>query len=138
MAFPQALTFFPGGSPFLPFGASMPLISSQSVSVTFTVLLLSHFVSARIREFFVGAVTDEQARVYETAVAAQQAALAVLRPGVAAEDVHLAAQEVYRSAGFGQAYRTGRAIGYSFLEEPQLKRGDKTIELEAVVGESHR
>ena len=78
------------------------------------------------REFFVGAVTDEQARVYETAVAAQQAALAVLRPGVAAEEVHLAAEEVYRSAGFGQAYRTGRAIGYSFLEEPQLKQGDKT------------
>lgn len=78
------------------------------------------------REFFVGAVTDEQARVYETAVAAQQAALAVLRPGVAAEDVHLAAEEVYRSAGFGTSYRTGRAIGYSFLEEPQLKRGDTT------------
>ena len=78
------------------------------------------------REFFVGAVTDEQARVYETAVAAQQAALAVLRPGVAAEAVHLAAEEVIRAAGFGQAYRTGRAIGYSFLEEPQLKRGDTT------------
>lgn len=46
------------------------------------------------REFFVGAVTDEQARVYETAVAAQQAALAVLRPGAVAEGVHLAAQEV--------------------------------------------
>ena len=78
------------------------------------------------REFFVGAVTDEQARVYETAVAAQQAALAVLRPGVAAEDVHLAAEEVYRAAGLGTSYRTGRAIGYSFLEEPQLKRGDTT------------
>ena len=78
------------------------------------------------REFFVGAVTDEQARVYETALAAQQAALAVLRPGVAAEAVHLAAEEVIRAAGFGQAYRTGRAIGYSFLEEPQLKRGDTT------------
>lgn len=78
------------------------------------------------REFFVGAVTDEQARVYETALAAQQAALAVLRPGVAAEEVHLAAEEVYLAAGFGPAYRTGRAIGYSFLEEPQLKQGDKT------------
>ncbi len=40
--------------------------------------------------------------------------------------MHLAAEEVYRAAGFGPAYRTGRAIGYSFLEEPQLKRGDTT------------
>ena len=78
------------------------------------------------REYFVGSVTDEQARAYEVALAAQRAALASLRPGVSAEAVHLAAEEIYRSAGFGAAYRTGRGIGYSFLEEPQLKRGDAT------------
>ena len=78
------------------------------------------------REFFLGSATDEQQRTYETVVAAQQAALAEIRPGAIAEDVHAAAEEVYRSAGFGLAYRTGRAIGYSYLEEPQLKRGDKT------------
>ncbi len=78
------------------------------------------------REFFLGRVTDEQARAYETAARAQEAALATIRPGVLAEDVHAAAEEVYRSAGFGFCYRTGRGVGYSFLEEPQLKRGDKT------------
>lgn len=78
------------------------------------------------REYFVGSVTDEQARVYEVALAAQRAALASLRPGVRADAVHLAAEEIYQSAGFGAAYRTGRGIGYSFLEEPQLKRGDAT------------
>jgi Xaa-Pro dipeptidase len=78
------------------------------------------------REFFVGSVTDEQARTYETTVRAQQAALALLKPGAIAADVHDAAEEVYRSAGFGASYRTGRGIGYSFLEEPQLKRGDPT------------
>jgi Xaa-Pro aminopeptidase len=78
------------------------------------------------REFFVGSATDEQARVYETAVAAQQAALSAIRPGVTAEEVHLAAEEVYRSAGHGPAYRTGRGIGCSFLEEPQIKGGDRT------------
>ena len=78
------------------------------------------------REFFVGSVTDEQARAYETAVRAQQAALAQVRPGALAADVHAAAEEIYRSAGYGLAYRTGRGIGYSFLEEPQLKRGDQT------------
>lgn len=78
------------------------------------------------REFFLGSVTDRHARVYETAVKAQQAALSMIRPGVIADEVHAAAEEVYQSAGFGLSYRTGRGIGYSFLEEPQLKRGDKT------------
>lgn len=78
------------------------------------------------REYFVGSVTDAQARTYETTVAAQQAALAELRPGAIAEAVHRAAEEVYRAAGYGAAYRTGRGFGYSFLEEPQLKNGDTT------------
>lgn len=77
------------------------------------------------REFFVGSVTDEQARVYETAVAAQQAALATIRPGVACEAVNAAAEEIYREAGFSPGYRTGRSIGYSFLESPELKRGEQ-------------
>ena len=78
------------------------------------------------REFFVGSVTDDQARAYETTLAAQQAALAALRPGALSEQVHQATEEVYRSAGYGAAYRTGRAFGYSFLEKPQLKGGDTT------------
>jgi Xaa-Pro aminopeptidase len=79
------------------------------------------------RQFFLGSATDEQARTHATAVKAQQAALSTIRPGVSCDEVHAAAEEVYRSAGFGLAYRTGRAIGYSLLEEPQLKRGDKTV-----------
>jgi Xaa-Pro aminopeptidase len=78
------------------------------------------------REFFVGQVSDEHARTYETTVKAQQAALALVRPGAIAEEVNAAAEEVYRAAGFGLSYRTGRGIGYSFLEDPQLKKGDTT------------
>ncbi len=79
------------------------------------------------RQFFVGSVTDDQARLYVTTVAAQQAALATLRAGVTAETVHFAAEEVYRTAGFAPGYRTGRAIGVSYLEQPELKAGDKTV-----------
>jgi Xaa-Pro aminopeptidase len=78
------------------------------------------------REFFLGSVTDEQARLYETAVRAQSAALAAIRPGVPACDVHAAAETVYREAGIAPGYRTGRAIGCSFLERPELKAGDTT------------
>ncbi|MBW2059847.1 MAG: aminopeptidase P family protein [Deltaproteobacteria bacterium] len=78
------------------------------------------------RQYFVGEVTDEHARIYETALKAQAAALEMIRPGVVAEDVHRASLEVYREAGFGICYRTGRGVGYSFLERPELKEGDKT------------
>lgn len=79
------------------------------------------------REFFIGSATESQTRIYEVAVAAQQAALDAIRPGAVAEDVHFAADEVYQSAGFSPGYRTGRAIGCSFLEMPELKSGDKTL-----------
>jgi Xaa-Pro aminopeptidase len=78
------------------------------------------------REFFIGSAADELARIYETTVAAQLAALAAIRPGVAANEVHEAANEVYRAAGFAPGYRTGRAVGCSFLEQPELKEGDTT------------
>jgi Xaa-Pro dipeptidase len=78
------------------------------------------------REFFVGSVTEEQARIHETTVKAQQTALSVIKPGIRCEEVNEAAETVYRDAGFTPGYRTGRSIGYSFLEAPELKRGDKT------------
>ena len=85
-----------------------------------------HYKLGFDREYFVGTVSDENARLYEIALKAQAAALEMIRPGVLGEEVHAAAVEVYREAGFGICYRSGRGIGYSFLEEPQLKSGNKT------------
>ena len=79
------------------------------------------------RMFFVGEVSDEAARIQSTAVEAQQAALAAIREGVVAEDIAEAANEVYRRSGFEPGYRTGRSIGVSYLEAPELKEGDKTV-----------
>jgi Xaa-Pro dipeptidase len=90
---------------------------------------ICHFKQFKIgydREYFVSTVDDETARIYNTAIDAQAASLNEMRPGVAAEDVHKAADEVYQSAGFAPSYRTGRALGYSSLEQPQLKYGDRT------------
>ena len=76
------------------------------------------------REIFIRSVTDEQARIYDVAVAAQQAALATIRPGVTCDAVNAAAELVYTDSGFASGYRTGRSIGYSYLESPELKRGE--------------
>jgi Xaa-Pro aminopeptidase len=78
------------------------------------------------REYFVKSATDEHARIYEIALKAQVAALETIRPGVLAEEVHAASLEIYQSAGFGICYRTGRGIGYSHLESPEFKAGDRT------------
>ncbi len=85
-----------------------------------------HYKLGFDRQFFVATVTDEQARIFETTVAAQQAALAAIKPGITAEEVHFAAEAIYRDSGFSPGYRTGRAIGQSYLEAPELKAGDKT------------
>ena len=79
------------------------------------------------REYFVGGISDEHARIYDITLDAQAAALEMIRPGIPAEEVHFAALDVYQTAGFGICYRTGRGVGYSYLECPEFKDGDKTI-----------
>ncbi len=79
------------------------------------------------RMFFIRQVSDEAAEVQQAAIDAQQAAIAAMRPGVTAESVAEAADEVYRERGYETGYRTGRSIGMAYLESPELKHGDKTI-----------
>lgn len=82
------------------------------------------------RMFNITHVSDQAADVQQAAIDAQQAALGVLRPGIRAEAVAAAANEVYRDRGYASSYRTGRSIGMAYLETPELKSGD-TTELKA-------
>ncbi len=79
------------------------------------------------RMFFIKEVSDEAAEVQQAAIDAQQAAIAAMRPGVTAESVAEAADEVYRERGYATGYRTGRSIGMAYLEQPELKAGDTTM-----------
>jgi Xaa-Pro aminopeptidase len=79
------------------------------------------------RMFFIKELSDEAAEVQQAAIDAQQAAIAAIRPGVTAESVAEAADEVYRERGYETGYRTGRSIGMAYLESPELKHGDKTL-----------
>jgi Xaa-Pro aminopeptidase len=79
------------------------------------------------RMFFMREVSDEARRVQQAAVDAQQAAIAAIRPGVTAASVAAAANVVYAERGYSTGYRTGRSIGMSYLEAPELKQGDETI-----------
>ena len=79
------------------------------------------------RMFHIGDVKDKDRDVQLAAIEAQQAAIAAIRPGVLAEDVAAAANQVYRTRGYETGYRTGRSIGVAYLEAPELKEGDKTV-----------
>ena len=79
------------------------------------------------RMFFIKEISDRASRVQEAAIEAQQAAIAAIRPGVTAESVAEAANQVYQQRGYETGYRTGRSIGMAYLESPELKKGDKTV-----------
>lgn len=79
------------------------------------------------RMFYIGDVKESDGKVQQAAIDAQQAAISVIRPGIAAEDVATAANEIYKERGYETGYRTGRSIGVAYLESPELKVGDKTI-----------
>ena len=70
----------------------------------------------------------EQIKAFEVAVKSQKAALDVLGPGVTAEEVQAAYADTVQSEGYPYpTFRCGRGTGFSFLEEPQLVVGNKTV-----------
>lgn len=81
------------------------------------------------RIFWVEEIRDKnQIKAFEVAVKSQQAALNVLGPGVTAEEVHAAYADTIQSEGYPYpTFRCGRGTGFSFLEEPQLVVGNKTV-----------
>lgn len=68
-------------------------------------------------------------RVVDFAREAQEAALAMVRPGVTAGEVHAAAMEVIERGGWESPvlHRTGRLIGYSGWDGHELKADSPTV-----------
>jgi len=91
------------------------------------------YASDITRSFHFGARDDEMKRVHETVEAAQQAALAAIRPGVPSKDVHLAAERVIDASPFkgrlihGVGHSIGLMVhdgwGYGPNSEDPLEEG---------------
>ena len=78
------------------------------------------------RNVFVGEPSDEAAGLYELTRKAYAAAVAQVRPGVHAEDVHRACQEVIESGGRKQVWKVGHGVGLNDGHEaPLLQQGNK-------------
>jgi Xaa-Pro aminopeptidase len=71
----------------------------------------------------------EMRKIIDYAREAQEAALAAVRPGVTADEVHIAAMKVIDHGGWESPilHRTGRSIGYSSWDGHEIKAGSPTV-----------
>ncbi len=84
------------------------------------------YISDLTRTFAIGEVGEEEKRIYEVVRTANEAARAILRPGVTCDQVDAAARQVIEQAGYGHYFihRTGHGIGLEPHESPYLRAGD--------------
>ena len=81
------------------------------------------------RTIFYRSVSEEQRKVYETVRRANEAAIAIIKPGVAFKEFDLAARKVIEDAGYGEyfTHRTGHSIGMKEHERPPVSSESETI-----------
>jgi Xaa-Pro aminopeptidase len=76
------------------------------------------------RTVSIGPPSAESQRLYDAVLAAQQAAIAAVRPGVEASAVDAAARGVLQARGLGEAFGhgTGHGLGLEVHEEPRISQ----------------
>ena len=118
--------------------AGTRLRSGDSIVCDFGAIY-ERYVSDITRSFHFGARDEEMRRVHETVEAAQQAALAAIRPGVPAKEVHLAAERVIDASPWkgrlihGVGHSIGLAVhdGWGYgptVDEPLVEGMAITVE----------
>lgn len=80
------------------------------------------YASDITRTFAVGELSEELVRIYETVLAANEAAIAAIRPGVTFASIDRAAREVIEAAGYGPYFihRLGHGLGIDVHEFPSV------------------
>lgn len=81
------------------------------------------------RVFAVGSLSAELEKIYQTVLAANLAAIAAVRPGIAAQEVDRAARKVITDAGYGEYFihRTGHGLGLDIHEAPYMREGNPML-----------
>jgi Xaa-Pro aminopeptidase len=86
------------------------------------------YTSELERTMFIGAVSDDQRRMFDHMVALQDVALAAIRPGAKCSEVDRATRAYYEEHDLMACWKhhTGHAIGLRYHEGPFLDVGDDT------------
>ncbi len=87
--------------------------------------IVDGYASDCTRTFATGPLPARLAEAYEVCLAAQQAALAAVRPGITGGDLDKVARDHIASAGLGEAFRhsLGHGVGLDVHEEPYAREG---------------
>jgi Xaa-Pro aminopeptidase len=87
--------------------------------------LVGGYCSDSTRTFATGPSDAQMMDVYEAVLAAQEAALALVRPGQDCQEVHETARRVIGEAGYGEFFNhgTGHGVGIEIHEEPRFRDG---------------
>ncbi|WP_410769957.1 M24 family metallopeptidase [Fontibacillus sp. BL9] len=82
----------------------------------------SGYASDITRTFAFGELSEEQVRIYETVLAANEAAIAAITPGVTFASIDKAARDVIEAAGYGPYFihRLGHGLGIDVHEFPSV------------------
>lgn len=92
-------------------------------------LNLNHALSDMTRTVFLGRVSDEQKRVYEAVLTANEAGRAAVAPGVPLREIDRAARGAIERAGYGDYFihRTGHGIGLEVHEPPDVSASSEAV-----------
>lgn len=128
-AWPSRISYQPHGIPKV----SDRLVEGSHISLAF--LRVNGYSAELERTFFTSKPTKEQEEAFELMMEARRRSYAVLKPGVIAEDVDLAAKQFLIDQGLKEnlMHRTGHGIGLGNHEGPFLAEGDQTILKENMV-----
>ena len=119
-----------GARSALPHGrASLKAIRPGAFVVCDFGVILSGYCSDQTRTVWVGSVSQDARRSYEAVREAQQAAIDVVRPGIAVGEVDAAARKVLRKAGIGRyfTHSTGHGVGLEIHENPRVAAGQDEV-----------
>jgi Xaa-Pro aminopeptidase len=105
------------------------VLQPGDVLVTGAAAEVGGYLSELERTMILGEPTDEQARLFNLMVGAQDRAFEAIRAGARCCDVDRAVMDYYRENDLGDAWRhhTGHGIGYGMHEAPFLDVGDESV-----------
>lgn len=87
------------------------------------------YCSDMTRTLVVGKASQEQRRIYEIVLEAQNASLEMVKPGVRCADVDLAGRQIIEAAGFGPQFGhgTGHGVGLEIHESPRVAASSQAV-----------
>lgn len=98
-------------------------------------LFYNGYASDITRTFAIGEVDEEAKRIYNTVLAANEAAIRATRPGVTFASIDKAARDVITEAGYGSRFihRLGHGLGMDTHEYPSVHGGNENVLEEGVL-----